>query len=94
MLTITEDTSVAAILLERPDLRWTLVEGGLEPLAREDHVPPPQRTVGEAAMRHGIDMQELVMKLNRAASAGPDAEFVAKMKAKYARFKGGCCGGH
>jgi hypothetical protein len=93
-MTITPDTSVAAILLERPDLRWTLVEGGLEPLAREDHIPPPQRTVGEAAMRHGLDVAAFMTKLNRAASAGPDEVFVAKMKAKYAGFTGGCCGGH
>jgi hypothetical protein len=91
---ITFDTSVAAMLTERPDLRWTLVDGGIVPLVNEHHFPPPQRTVGEAAVRHGIDPQPLIEALNRAAAAAPDPVLAAAIKKKYADFQGGCCGGH
>lgn len=91
---ITPDTKVAALLAERPDLRWTLVTNGIEALANETHCPPPERTVGEAAQRHGADATRLLDALNRAAAGAPDEAFIAAMKRKYAGFKGGCCGGH
>lgn len=93
-MNITPDTKVAEILQVRPDLRWTLVANGIEGLAKEDHVPPPHRTVGEAAQRHGADAGKLVAALNAAASAAPDTAFIAEMKRKYAGFTGGCCHGH
>lgn len=92
-MNITRQTRVADILAARPDLRWTLAEGGLTGLANETHFPPPERTVGEAAQRHGVNEAALLAALNRAAAAAPDTEFVAAMKRRYADFKGGCCHG-
>jgi hypothetical protein len=94
MMKITPDTKVAEMLSLRPDLRWTLVANGIEALANEDHCPPPQRTLGEAAQRHGANAAQLLAALNQAAAGAPDAAFIAAMKQKYANFKGGCCGGH
>ena len=91
---ITQDTKVAEMLEARPDLRWTLVANGIEGLAEESHFPPPQRTLGEAAQRHGADATKLLAALKRAAAAPPDVAFLAAVKQKYANFKGGCCGGH
>jgi hypothetical protein len=91
---ITPDTKVAEMLTARPDLRWTLVANGIEALAKEDHFPPPQRTVGEAAQRHGANAAQLLAALNQAADGEPDSAFIAVMKRKYADFEGGCCGGH
>lgn len=94
IMKISSDTSVHSMLKERPDLRWTLVDNGLVPLADEHHVPPPERTIGEAALRHGLDTDALLTALRAAAANLPDDEFVAKMKKKFAGFKGGSCGGH
>jgi hypothetical protein len=91
---ITLDTKVAPMLAARPDLRWTLVTNGIEALANETHFPPPDRTVGEAAQRHGADASRLLDALNRAAAVAPDAAFIAEVKQKYAGFKTACCGGH
>lgn len=91
---ITPDTKVAEMLTARPDLRWTLVANGIEALAKETHFPPPQRTVGEAAQRHGADPTQLLAALNQAAAGAPNHAFIAEMKRKYAHFTGGCCGGH
>ena len=91
---ITPDTTVVEMLTARPDLRWTLVANGIEALANESHLPPPHRTVGEAAQRHGADANRLLAALNAAAGAAPDEAFLAEMKRKYANFRGACCGGH
>ena len=72
---------------------WLAVED-IEALAKEDHFPPPQRTVGEAAQRHGANAVQLLAALNQAAAGEPDSAFIAAMKRKYADFEGGCCGGH
>lgn len=92
-MTITQDSRVADILAVRPDLRWTLVANGIEGLADETHFPPPHRTVGEAAARHGVNTAKLVAALAAAWEQKPDSAFVAEMKQKYADFKGGCCHG-
>jgi hypothetical protein len=92
-MNITLETKVAEMLRAKPDLRWTMVANGIEGLAEESHFPPPHRTLGEAAQRHGADAGKLVAALN-AAAAAPDPVFVAAMKRKYAGFTGGCCGGH
>jgi len=94
MKQVTRDTRVAELLAARPDLRWTLVAHGLTGLADESHLPPPERTLGQAGQRHGADVDELVAAADRAWQQPADTKFVAEMKQKFAGFKGGCCGHH
>jgi hypothetical protein len=91
---ITYDTKLAEILGARPDLRWTLVEQGIDGLADESHFPPPQRTVAEAASRHGANADAMVGALNGAWQAGPDEARIAAVKAKFPAHKHQCCCGH
>lgn len=88
---IKHTTTVATLLTARPDLRWTLVANGIEGLADEDHHPPPERTVGEAAERHGADVEVLIAALNAAAMKKPDPQFIARLKQRFAGYKHGCC---
>jgi hypothetical protein len=93
-MNITADTKIAELLQARPDLRWTLVEQGIRGLADENHFPPPQRTLAEAAARHGADLAALVTALERAWRTAPDAARIAALKAQYPAQKHRCCCGH
>ena len=90
---IEHTTKVAALLAVRPDLRWTLVANGIEGLANENHNPPPDRTVGEAAERHGTDITALIAALNVAVAKEPDQQFIVRLKQQFAGYKHGCCHG-
>jgi hypothetical protein len=89
-------TKVAAILATRPDLRWTLVAGGITGLADENHHPEAHVTVEYAAGRHGADADALVTALNRALQEKPNMSIIKAIKKKVQEHKAGCChcGGH
>jgi hypothetical protein len=87
---------VAAILAARPDLRWTLVAGGIAGLADENHHPAAHVTIEYAAGRHGADADALVTALNQALKEKSDMGIIKAIKKKVQEHKGGCChcGGH
>ena len=90
-MTITAQTRVADILTARPDLRWTLVTGGITGLADENHHPSPGVTVAIAAGRHGADEAALVIALNQAIQEKPDMKLIRAIKKKIAEHQHGCC---
>lgn len=96
MKRVTRKTKVAAILSARPDLRWTLVAGGIAGLADENHHPASHVTVEYAAGRHGADADALVTALNQTLKEKPNMSIIQAIKKKVQEHKAGCChcGGH
>jgi|GEM_PF-4993406 len=91
MKRVTHQTNVAAILAARPDLRWTLVAGGIDGLADENHHPAAHVTVAYAAGRHGADAAALVAALNQALQEKPNMGIIKAIKTKVQEHKAGCC---
>ena len=88
---ITAQTKVADILAARPDLRWTLVAGGITGLADENHHPAPGVTVAIAASRHGADQAALVAALNQVNQEKPKMKLIKAIKQKIQQHHTGCC---